>query len=64
MCFSPYYDSTSSSIAYPSIHSTSYASSNSSANTTSKSPLVSTVSWRKCIYRCVHLQVLCSFFYI
>ena len=44
MCFSPYYDSTSSSIAYPSIHSTSYTGSNTSANTTSKSPLVSTVS--------------------
>jgi hypothetical protein len=64
MCFSPSYDSMWSSIAHPRINSTSYACSNT-ANTTSKSPLVSTGSSRKCISRCLlHLQILCSFFYI
>jgi hypothetical protein len=62
MCFSTYYDSTSSSIAYPSIHSTSYTGSNTSANTTSKSPLVSTVSSRKRISCRLHCQIHSSFF--
>jgi hypothetical protein len=66
MCFSTYYDSTSSSIAYPSIHSTSYTgsntSANTSANTTSKSPLVSTVSSRKHISCRLHCQIHSSFF--
>jgi hypothetical protein len=64
MCFSPYYDSTSSSIEYPSINSTSYAGSKTSANTTSKSPLVSNVSSRKRIFRCLPCQIISWFFYI
>jgi hypothetical protein len=54
----------SSSIEYRRINSTSYSSCNTSTNTTSKSSLVSTVSSRKHISRCLPCQLLSSIFYI